>query len=651
MGSYIKVIKRVLPAVILLSLWASTPSDASSMRCIFLPQLFDIFVRTHYMYKKLTDPIREHTVEQFIKYLDSSKTLFLDEDIPQVRKSATSIFETMKYGYCGGMNDISQLVVKRGKENEAFVRKFLDSSYKVDESVELMIDPKKRSYAKNTKEKEEILKKMIHFQILNLLLADMKLDEAKKQLIHRYELVTKRLSETTPENYVEDFAGAFARALDPHTAFLTKDDMEDFEIHMQLSLEGIGASLSSQDGFTVIEEILPGGGAERAKVLRPKDKIVAVAQGNDKPVSVIDMELREVVKLIRGKKGTKVRLNILRQAETTKSFEVSIIRDKIDLKEKAAKIKYVDRKANGKTYKLAFLDLPSFYGGGKEGTRTSSVDVKKLLAEAKAKKVDGMVLDLSRNGGGILEEAVKISGFFINKGGVVATKDTHDFRVLNDEEAGIVYNGPLVVLTSRLSASGAEILAGALKDYRRGVIVGGDHTFGKGSVQTFQGLPLGIGGMKVTVGLFFLPAGDSTQVKGVVSDVPLPSPYGAEDIGESALDYSLPAQSVKPFRSKEAEGSDKKDRWKEVDDSMVGKLAKLSATRVTANKKFDEIKKKLVEQTKNAGIIKLADMRKEFKKQKKPNKEAGEETDAEYMDSPSVQESFNILTDLIPLAG
>ena len=231
-----------------------------------------------------------------------------------------------------------------------------------------------------------------------------------------------RVAERTPEKLITNFAEAFAMALDPHTSYLSSENLEDLRIHMQLALEGIGAALSSDNGFTVIEELIPGGGAERSGLLKPKDKIIAVAQEGEKPVNVIDMDLRDIIKMIRGRKGTQVTLTILRQADRTDRFDVTITRDKIDIKEQEAKIAYETRTVNGRQYRFGVIDLPSFYGDEK-GNKSCYEDMKILLAEAVRRRVDGIVLDLSRNGGGLLGEAVRVAGLFLGKGGIVATKD------------------------------------------------------------------------------------------------------------------------------------------------------------------------------------------------------------------------------------
>ena len=481
---------------------------------------------------------------------------------------------------------------------------------------------------------------------------------------------TKRVVEHNPEKLITNAAEAFARALDPHTSYLSPENFEDLRIQMQLSLEGIGAVLSNDNGFTIIEELIPGGGAERSGMLKPKDKIIAVAQEDEKPVNVIDMDLRDVVKMIRGKKGTQVTLTILRHTERTYRFNVTITRDKVDIKEQEARITYETRTVGGKQYRFGVIDLPSFYGDEKEN-KSCYKDVKNLLAEARRQHVDGIVLDLSRNGGGLLGEAVRIAGLFLGKGGIVATKDRreqvtilvngsaasrkennkHKVITFPEEEPRTVYTGPLVVLTSRLSASASEIVAGALKDYHRAVIVGSDHTFGKGSVQALTPLPRDLGGMKVTTALYFLPGGKSTQKMGVEADVRLPIFFILEDIGETALEYPLPAQTITPFIGVPGNAA---PLWKPMEQSMLAELATRSQARIAKDAKFAEIIKNNKEAAGKKGVIRLADLRREMEKEgggKKKETPSELKQKARDQYAPFVSESVNVLLDMVMLGS
>ena len=622
----------------------------------------------HYVTNNMTGEINAHAVDQMIKRIDPSRTLLYESDLERLKPALRGAFASMRAGNCAVLQQVYDVLVARARENEAIVKKILGPDYRLDETVEMNVNVDKRPYVTTMAEKHELLRKVVQFQIENALLAGVDLAEAKKQQIHQYELQTMRVVERNPEKLITGAAKAFALALDPHTNYLSPENFADFEIQMQHSLEGIGASLSSDNGFTVIEELIPGGGAERSGLLKLKDKIIAVAQEGGKPINVIDMDLSDVIKMIRGKKGTKVTLTILRQAELTNRFDVTITRDKIDIKEQEAKINYETRTVGGRQYRFGVIDLPSFYGDEKENTSCYE-DVKNLLAEAKRQHVDGIVLDLSRNGGGLLGEAVRLAGLFLDKGVIVATKDNDEqvtilangsaasgtegdnIKVITfpSEDPRAVYTGPLVVLTSRLSASASEIVAGALKDYHRAVIVGSDHTFGKGSVQTLMSLPWDLGGITVTTALYFLPGGKSTQKMGVEADVRLPIRFILEDVGETALDYPLPAQAIAPFLGVMGNVA---PLWKPVEQPMIAELAARSKARVAKEAKFAEIIKNNKEAAGKKGVIRLSDLRKEMEKENSGQKketltELKQKAREQY--APFVNESVNVLLDMVTL--
>jgi carboxyl-terminal processing protease len=652
--------------ILLLILLLPVSSAAKNLTCSSLPLLMKSFLSNHYAMKNMTGDIKTHAVDQMIKRLDPSKTLLYASDLERLRPVLQNVFTNMQTDDCVSLKPVYDVLVTRARENEAIVKKILGPDYRVDETVELDTNVKKRPYVKTTAEKHALLRKIVQFQIENALLEGIDLAEAKKQQIHRYELQTMRVVERNPEKLITSAAEAFALALDPHTTYLSPENLEDLRIQMQLSLEGIGAVLKSDNGFTVVEELIPGGGAERSGLLKPQDKIIAVAQENEKSVNIIDMDLRDVVKMIRGKKGTQVTLTILRQAEHIYRFNITITRDKVDIKEQEARIAYQTRTVNGRQYHFGVIDLPSFYGDEK-GNKSCYEDVRNLLADARHQHVDGIVLDLSRNGGGLLGEAVRIAGLFLGEGGIVATKDSREqVRIFVNgsaasgtkggkrkvitfpaEDPRDLYTGPLVVLTSRLSASASEIVAGALKDYHRAVIVGSDHTFGKGSVQILAPLPWDLGDMKVTTALYFLPGGKSTQKMGVEADVRLPAFFILEDISETALEYPLPAQVITPFLGMQGNAA---PLWKPMERPMLAKLAEKSHGRVAKDAKFAEIIKNNKEAAGKKGVIRLADLRKEMEKEgggkkKETPAELKQKTRDQY--APLVNESVNVLLDMV----
>jgi len=590
----------------------ASPS-AAELGCSDIPELTSMYFRKHIKFRDLTPELRRRTIEIQLRGLDPQRVLFLEPEVAELEQQLDGLFNETETGDCSRLGRIQQDVVKRHKAAEDFIRKFVgNDDYILDEDAALVLDPEDRGHPATREEQEALLKSLAHFQISNYLGADTELPEARRRLIHRYELRTRRAQEVEQAELYASFLDAFSQSLDPHSRYFSAEFFEEFRIQMQLSLEGIGVALSEEDGYAVVQEIIPGGAAERIDALKPQDKIIAVSEDEGEAVDVIDMALRDVVKLIRGKKGTRVHLTVLRREEKTERFTVAIVRDKIDLDEKAAQIRFEEVEQDGRKLKLAILELPAFYGDGDgdPSKRLASRDVLRLLEEAKREEADGLLLDLSRNGGGLLDDAVRISGFFIRKGGIVAVRDTNDrTRVHQDPDDSVVWPGPMVVLTSRISASASEILAGAMKDYGRAVVVGDDHTFGKGTVQSM--IPLGrrdLGALKVTTGLFFRPGGHSTQHEGVSSDVVLPSLLADERIGESANENSLPSEEIQAFRSPAAQGRNPREVWTPVREDLLAELARRSQVRAAEDIYFQEIVEKLAEREKDDGIVTVAEL-------------------------------------------
>ncbi|NNL68097.1 MAG: PDZ domain-containing protein, partial [Myxococcales bacterium] len=464
----------------------ASPAGAE-LSCTSLPEFVRLFLRGHVRHNLLTPEVEQRAIDNYVLRLDRSRMLLTGSEAKALERSLSGVFDEMEAGRCSRLTDVHKQLLRKHEAAAKFVRKTVEAEdYAIDESASLVLDPDERGYPKNAAERDDLTRRMIHFQMSNYVGNGTELEEAKKKLIARYERRFKRELEITPDEVYSAFLDSFASALDPHSNYLSQRVLEDFRIGMSLSLEGIGVALSEQDGYAVAERIIPGGAAEKHGVLKPKDKLIAVAEADGEFVDIIDMPLRDAVSKIRGKAGTKVGLTVLRnEGGTLRKFNTEIVRDKIDLAEQAAQLRFEERDVDGREFKLAILELPSFYGDADPTKRQCTEDVKKLLAEVRKEKADGLLLDLSRNGGGLLQHAVEISGYFIREGEVVGIQDARGRRqILTDDDEGILYSGPMVVHTSRVSASASEILAGALKDYGRAVIVGDDHTFGKGTVQT-----------------------------------------------------------------------------------------------------------------------------------------------------------------------
>jgi carboxyl-terminal processing protease len=610
------------------------PAAQAELTCTAVPEFSRLFLRGHVRFNDLTPEIRERAVENFVVGLDRSRTLLTEAEAQQLRAMLSGVLEDAKKGHCNKLTDAQKAIVRQHERAALLVKAFVRSeSYEVDDSASLILDPEDRGYPTDAAARDELLKRMVHFQISNYLSNDTPLDEAKEKLVARYDRRLRRALEVTPDETYSEFLNAFASALDPHSNYLSSQVLEDFRIGMSLSLEGIGVALSEQDGYAVAERIIPGGAADKHGVLKPKDKIIAVAEDDKEFVDIVDMPLRDAVSLIRGKAGSTVGLTILRQGETTERFDTQIVRDKIDLAEQAAKLRFVERESGDKTYKLAILALPSFYGDADPTKRQCTEDVADLLTQVSEEGADGLLLDLSRNGGGLLQHAVTISGFFISEGEVVGIEDSQGRRqILPDRDERVLYSGPMVVHTSRVSASASEILAGALKDYGRAVIVGDDHTFGKGTVQTVSQLPGDNGALKITTALFFRPGGMSTQHAGVSADVVLPSTLSNDDYGEKAQRFSLPPQRTSPFLGDSANSSDPKLHWEAVQAQMVAILAERSEGRVETSEAFDEVRERIAEAEEADGVVVVSELMKRREEESREEAEQ-EEPESEKGDS------------------
>lgn len=657
MGS---LLSKLLMLALVTSGFAQISAAAENgLQCRYLFAIENEFLRFHIKYENREAGLQDKVIEQYLKRMDPSKIYFLQSDIESAKKTMAKIFENTKSRDCSPLATVQMMLINRVKDRAEFAKKMLDKSYKFDPKVEILFDNDKKEYPKTAEEANEFLRKYVHFQISNYLATDIKLEEAKSKVIKNWERSVKRITETKDDDLYAGYLDSFAKSLDPHTSFFSKDVLEDFEISMSLSLEGIGATLSSQEGFTVVEALVPGGSAARSGLIQPQDKIIAVGQGEKGALeNVVEVDLRDVVRKIRGEKGTKVRLTVLRkEGEGKKRFDVTLVRDKIKLEDEAASITYIDKEVNGAKKKVGIINFPSFYADSKRGGRSSAADLKKLIGEAKAKGTDGLVLDLSENGGGSLEDAVKIAGLFFQTGNVVKQSSRDESRgeiVYKDTDAMVDWNGPLVVLTSRMSASASEIVAGTLQDYKRAVIVGNDHTFGKGSVQTVVPIQQNLGALKVTVGMFFIPGGYSTQHRGVPSDIHIPGALENDDFGEKFLDYSLPEKKLDSFLSPDAYVKEGTGAWAPITAENIKTLSEKSKTRVDKDTEFKKIVEELGKVKTRGKTIKLSEVTKDKEKKEKAKaaKNASKaDKEKEYLKRPDIMEATNVLGDLIALLG
>lgn len=621
------------------------------------------YLLAHILYNDLTPELEKRTIDRYIKFLDGSKMVFTQGDVDTISNDMKGVFAALEKKDCGPLERVHKLFVKRLEDRAALSKKLLTKSFKLDKKTKLLLDSDKRKFAKNEAELKEFQSKYLHFQVSNYVLSDEPVAEAAEKVKRSYDRALKKMREMKSQDMYTNYLNAFGHALDAHTSYFSSDVLEDFEISMSLSLQGIGATLTNEDGYTVVEALVKGGAAERSGLVEEKDKIVAVGQvKNGKEEAMEDMveqDLRDVVSRIRGKKGTVVRLKLLRRKDgKTSTHVVNITRDEVKLEDDAAQISYVEKDNNGVKRQIGIINLPSFYADSRKGGRSCAEDVAKLIEEAKKKKVDAIVLDLSQNGGGSLSDAVDLAGLFFGTGNVVKQSSRSPLMkatVLKDTNPDVNWAGPLVILTSRVSASASEIVAGTLKDYGRAVVVGADHTFGKGTVQQVIPLAPGLGALKVTIGMFFTPGGFSTQHRGVASHIVFPSELEAEEeeIGEKALDYSLPPNKVDAFISPDAYVTKGAGKWEKVDDKLVETLKKHSKTRVESSTEFAEIRKKIAKIKAESKEIVLEDSFKDLKERKDENDKKKKFTDAEkaadYLKRAEINEAINVAVDTVDL--
>ncbi|HSC85382.1 MAG TPA: carboxy terminal-processing peptidase [Pseudomonas sp.] len=516
----------------------------------------ELLKRHHYNKPPLDDARSQKMYEGYLKMLDPSRSYFTAADVAEFDRWQNKFDDFLKGGELQPGYTIYRRYLQRAQERLDYSLALLDKGigqfdFNVDES--LLVDREKAPWAKDNAELDDLWRKRVKDEVLRLKIAGKEPKAIQELLTKRYKNQRARLDQTSGEDVFQAYVNAFAQTYDPHTNYLSPDSAENFDINMSLSLEGIGAVLQSANEYVQVVRLVPAGPAEKSKQVAPADKIVGVAQGDGEMVDVIGWRLDEVVKLIRGPKGSKVRLEVIPASnapsdQTTKV--VSITREAVKLEEQAAQKSVLKLKHEGRDYKLGIIKVPAFYLDFKAyraqdpNYKSTTRDVKRLLGELKKEKVDGVVIDLRDNGGGSLQEATELTGLFIDQGPTVLVRNSDgEVDVLADEDPGVFYDGPMAVLVDRLSASASEIFAGAMQDYHRALILGGQ-TFGKGTVQTIQ--PLNHGELKLTLAKFYRVSGQSTQHQGVLPDIAYPNTVDTKEIGESALPEAMPWDSIKP---------------------------------------------------------------------------------------------------------
>jgi carboxyl-terminal processing protease len=580
-----------LCAIVLTAAIAAPPAVAASKETISM-SVGRLLEEGHYTRQKLNEEISRKFLQSYLELLDFSHLFFTQQDVDALTaKYGNSLAGDVLLGTLKPAYEIYALYTKRVDERVAKIKELLKQpgDFKSNATVEL--SRQKSPWPKDEGEADQLWRGRVTNELLQENLSEHPIEPAPQLVARRYDRLARNVHEQDKDEQIKLFLDALAQAYDPHSEYLSKADMKNFSINMGLSLVGIGAMLRSEDGYAKIESLVPGGPAQLDGRLKVGDRITAVAQGQADYVDVREMRLDKVVEMIRGKKGTRVRLLAIPSdaADPSRRKNVELVRDEIKLKDQEARADIIIKKdENGDPVKLGWLTLPSFYADMDKHQKSTTRDVLALLKRLKKENIVGLVVDLRRNGGGSLEEALSLTGLFLKSGPIVQTKDYNgSIRISSDPDAGIAYAGPLVILTSRQSASASEIFAAALQDYGRAVIVGDKNTFGKGTVQTI--LPIGRfasllgshsdedGALKLTIQKFYRVAGGSTQLHGVASDIVLPSLSDLPEFGESALKNALPYDEV---------AKAKYTKWSDTHSLFVDQLRRRSEERAKNDPEF-----------------------------------------------------------------
>jgi carboxyl-terminal processing protease len=581
-----------LPALVLAVALTTAPLHAKSDSGNVTTSVGRLLEEGHYTHQPLNDEVSKKFLKTYLELLDFSHLFFTQKDVDMLTaKYATSLDDDVLLGNLKPAYEIFELYLKRVDDRVAKIKQQLNEPVDFKNEATIELSRQKAPWPKDEAEADAVWRGRISSELLQEHLSEHPIEPGPKLIARRYERLARNVHEQDKEEQVKLFLDALAQAYDPHSEYLSKADLKNFSINMGLSLVGIGAMLRTEDGYAKIESLVPGGPAQTDGRLKVGDRITAVAQGASEFVDVRDMRLDKVVEQIRGKKGTKVRLLVIPadSPDPSKRKTVELVRDEIKLKDQEARADVIIKKdENGEPVKLGWITLPSFYADMDKHQKSTTKDVLALLKRLKKENISGLVVDLRRNGGGSLEEAIALTGLFLKSGPIVQTKGSNgNIVVSSDPDPSIAYNGPMIVLTSRQSASASEIFAAALQDYGRALVVGDKNTFGKGTVQTileigrFTSL-LGSrsqedGALKLTIQKFYRVAGGSTQLHGVASDIVLPTLSDLPEFGEGALKNCLPYDEVPKARF---------TKWSDGRGLFVDELKRRSQARVQANQEF-----------------------------------------------------------------
>lgn len=514
-----------------------------------------ILMQLHYEHPLFDNSLSRESFKQMIKMFDRNRSYFLASDVEQFKVFEQQFDDAIRTGKIELAYDFFELYEQRYRERNLYALKLLEKPFDFSKKEDFQFDRRESDWFANQKQQDAYWRQKVKYDALNLKLADQTDEEVKEKLTKRYRNNIRRLAQTNSEDVFGFFMNAINASIDPHTTYYTPRQFEDFNINMSLKLQGIGAVLTQEDEFTTVVRIVNKGPAQKSGQLFKDDKIIGVGQGDDgEIVDVIGWRNSDVVDLIRGEAGSVVKLQVIPHTSggDASSKIVRLVREEIKLEDQAAKADILEIEQQGKKIKYGVIELPSFYaesvsssGDGKDLTSTTT-DVKRLITDLKKQGMQGLIIDLRNNGGGSLNEAVDMTGLFIDKGPVVQGKDFEgNVRILSDNDGKTFYQGPLAVMVNSGSASASEIFAGAIQDYGRGVVIG-ENTFGKGTVQTIRELSRlvrypesDMGAIKFTIEKFYRVTGESTQLEGVKPDISFPSFYDLDEYGEASYDNAL----------------------------------------------------------------------------------------------------------------
>jgi carboxyl-terminal processing protease len=563
-------------------------SDAEQV-CVSVGRLLE---EGHYTHQPLNDDVSRKFLQSYLEILDFSHIFLTQNDVDALyAKYGTSLDDDVLLGNLKPAYEIFDLYTKRVEDRVVKIKELLKQPMDFKSDTTIQLNRQKLPWPKDDAEADQLWHSRIENELLGEKLSEHPIEPGPTLVARRYDRLVRNIHEEDRDEQVKLFLDALAQAYDPHSEYLSKSDLKNFSINMGLSLVGIGAMLRSEDGYAKIENLVPGGPAQVDGRLKVGDRITAVAQGPAAFSDVRDMRLDKVVEMIRGKKGTKVRLLVIPSdaADPSKRKNIELVRDEIKLKDQEARADIILKKdESGNPVKLGWITLPSFYADMDKHQKSTTRDVLALLKRLRKENIAGLVVDLRHNGGGSLEEAISLTGLFIKSGPIVQTKGFNGNVVISsDPDPNLAYGGPLVVLTSRQSASASEIFAAALQDYGRAVIVGDEKSFGKGTVQTILEIGrytsiLGTrsqedGALKLTIQKFYRVAGGSTQLHGVASDITVPSLTDLPEFGEGALKNALAYDEVPKAKF---------EKWSDTHSLFIPELKSKSAARIAAEPEF-----------------------------------------------------------------